>query len=378
MKNFEEDFYKVPEEPAFKIVSEEESIRLKKAEEEKQKEEQQRQQLEEERRYEEELMKRQQEYEQEYEQQYQEEYQRRKQQLDQIEQLRRSELDPDRIGDQFLEKLRARNRLIDAEEQQRMNEKHIMQHPNRYSIARMLRELDQPIVIVIRGLIGSGKSKAAKCIKEEIQELNEDLNVRVISIDDYFMEAVEINVLENGKRVTRKTIKYMYDHDKLDEYKDMMYQKLEKTLSNRQHEVIIMDACNNMKSDLDTIARIVHRFHRQSNHQSSLIICEMEEWNEGNCFKYGEHGRSVQDIHRMKRDWFDTPSDMNALDWNFKTSSAQQLKITRQDLESKPMHPELKRVLDHVDSNQKRMRGSGFGNSYPGRGGDYGQQDRRF
>lgn len=387
MRNFEEDFYKLPEEPNFRIVSDDEAIREKQAEAEKR----QQQQQDEERRYEEELRQRQQEYEKEYEQQYMEEYQRRKAQMDEIERLRRQELDPDRIGDQFLEKLKARNRIIDADEQQRMNEEteyiKMMQHPNRYSISRMIRELDQPIVIVIRGLIGSGKSKAAKCIKEEIMETDERINVRVISIDDYFMDPVETTVMEDGKRVTRKTIKYMYDPDKEEEYKDMMFSKLEKTLSNGQHAVVIIDACNNKKSDLDTVMRIVeqrsgsdqddeyHRNGNNSSNQASLIVCEMEEWNEANCFKHGTHKRAIQDIHRMKRDWFDTPSDMNALDWSFKTSKAQQLKITSKDLESKPMHPELKRVLDHVDNNQKRMRGeTNFG---PGPG-YHQQQDRRF
>jgi transketolase len=148
-----------------RIVSDDEAIRKKQAEAQKR----QQQQQEEESRYEEELRQRQQEYEKEYEQ-YMEEYQRRKAQMDEIERIRRQELDPDRIGDLFLEKLRARNRIIDADEQQRVNEEteyiKMMQHPNRYSISRMIRELDQNIVIVIRELIDSGKSEAATCIKD--------------------------------------------------------------------------------------------------------------------------------------------------------------------------------------------------------------------
>lgn len=363
--NFEEDFYNIPDEPEYRIVTDEatqEEIRRK----QQHQQQLQQQQAEEERRYEEELDRHQQEIEMEYasaqRSEYEKEVQRRRDQMSEISRLRRQELDPDRIGDQFLEKLRARNRLIDAEEQQRLEQEseyqRIMLHPNRYTIHRAVKECDRPVIVVLRGLIGSGKSKAAKCIKEEVQELDEDINCRILSLDDYFMDPVESKVVEQGKMVTRKTIKYRYDATKEDEYKDMMYEKLEKTLSKGDHEFIIIDACNNKERDLDAIFNVVQQQELDQDHNSgTILICEMEEWNEASCFKHGTHERSLQDIHRMKRDWFDTPSHMNALDWSFKTSKAQQLNLTSKDLEYKPINPELKRVLDHVErNNQKRFR----------------------
>lgn len=107
----------------------------------------------------------------------------------------------------------------------------------------------------------------------------------------------------------------------------MMVQKLNKTLREGQHEVVIMDACNNERSDMELIVDSCERFN------ASLLVCEMEEWNEAACFHNGTHDRTLQDIFRMKRDWYDTPSHMNALDWSFRTSNATQMKLTQKDLE---------------------------------------------
>jgi predicted kinase len=74
-----------------------------------------------------------------------------------------------------------------------------------------------------------------------------------------------------GKRVTRKTIMYMYDPDKEVEYNDMMFNKLEKTLSNGQHEVVIIDACNNKKSDLDTVMRIVEQYSGRTTDTIAMV-----------------------------------------------------------------------------------------------------------
>ena len=273
-----------------------------------------------------------------------------------IEMLRRRELDPNRIGDQFLEKLRKRNQILAREEQERLDreaeEQKLLSHPNRYTIERALKTLRKPIVIILRGLIGSGKSRAAKCIKEETTELDDEIMCRILSLDDYFMDAVEMEVMEDGKEVIRKKIVYQYDGEREEEYRELLYKKLDKTLQKGDHEVIVVDACNNKQRDLDAITDSCEH------HRASTIICEMEEWNEACCFHRGSHNRTLQDIHRMKRDWFDTPSDMNALDWSFKTTKAVQMKLTQQDLEQKPMDPALKRVLDKVEDNNKRLKSS--------------------
>ena len=256
-----------------------------------------------------------------------------------------SEADLNRIGDDLLERMRRGKRELDEEEARRAE---LAQHPQRYTIERALKQLRHPIVIILRGLIGSGKSLAAKCIKEEATDLDDEIMCRILSIDDYFMEEQETTSTENGKEVVKKKFVYKYDAKKERECREQLIDKLEETLKRGDHAVVIIDACNSYRREFESLRQVCRRF------RASVIVCEMQDWDVAACFHRGVHNRSLEDIHRMKKDWFDTPSEMNALDWSFSTSRATQMKLTPQELQSKPMPAELQKVCERSDLVRKK------------------------
>lgn len=70
------------------------------------------------------------------------------------------------------------------------------------------------IVVVMRGLPGSGKTHLANLFKQlEIKHFGN--TPRIISVDDYFMEENEVVELdpETGKNVKRIKMEYSYDAD---------------------------------------------------------------------------------------------------------------------------------------------------------------------
>lgn len=84
------------------------------------------------------------------------------------------------------------------------------------------------IVIIMRGVPGSGKSFISKMIKEKESEMQG--SVRILSIDDYFM-------VDNDE--------YEYEASMEESYTQYLLKAFKKTLMDNLYQFVIID-CNNI------------------------------------------------------------------------------------------------------------------------------------
>ncbi|KAF5834235.1 hypothetical protein DUNSADRAFT_9188, partial [Dunaliella salina] len=105
------------------------------------------------------------------------------------------------------------------------------------------------ILIVLRGLPGSGKSFLAKKIRDvEVEEGGEP--PRVHAIDDYFVAEVEKEVddptAKTGKGRKKKVyeMEYQYDPDMEAAYQKSLVRALTRTMDEGRYTFVVMDAPN--------------------------------------------------------------------------------------------------------------------------------------
>lgn len=98
------------------------------------------------------------------------------------------------------------------------------------------------IVILIRGAPGSGKSRAAKMIKER-EVKNGGTAPRLMSIDDYFINEVEEKVVnEAGKSSTETKMLYDFDSKMEKAYAESLLKAFRKQIDNGYFNFIVVDA----------------------------------------------------------------------------------------------------------------------------------------
>ena len=171
--------------------------------------------------------------------------------------------------------------------------------PMSLSLNQALRE-GRPLVIIIRGLPGSGKTCAGKLLQAEF--IDKDLNVKFFCLDEYFMEEEMTEVIENGKTIFRKGSKYKWiSQTQEDDYIGQMFQAFRLTFSSNSHDVIIVDAINNSKDHIDMYKDMVEN---HAHLEGTVLILEMKEMDPAKCFHLCKHNRSLQDIIRLKTVWY--------------------------------------------------------------------------
>ena len=171
--------------------------------------------------------------------------------------------------------------------------------PVSLSLNQALRE-GRPLVIIIRGLPGSGKTCAAKLLRAEL--IDKDLSVEFFCLDEYFMEEEMSEVIENGKTIFRKGLKYKWiSQTQEDDYIGQMFQAFRLAFSSNSHDVIIVDAINNSKDHIDIYKDMVESHPHL---KGTVLILEMKEMDPAKCFHLCKHNRSLQDIIRLKRVWY--------------------------------------------------------------------------
>lgn len=102
------------------------------------------------------------------------------------------------------------------------------------------------IVIIMRGIPGSGKSFLSKLIKEKEHEMGG--SARILSIDDYFID-------NDG---SSKQHSYEFDAKMEETYTQYLLKSFRKTLTDNLYECIIVDCKNTTLTHLNefyTIAR---------------------------------------------------------------------------------------------------------------------------
>ncbi|XP_054616961.1 YLP motif-containing protein 1 isoform X2 [Dunckerocampus dactyliophorus] len=164
------------------------------------------------------------------------------------------------------------------------------------------------IVVIMRGLPGSGKSHVAKLIRDKEVDCG-GAPPRVLVLDDYFMSEVEKveKDPDTGRRVKRKVLEYEYEPEMEDTYRSSMLKTFKKTLDDGFFPFIILDTINDRVKHFDQF------WSAAKTKGFEVYIAEITA-DTHTCSKRNAHGRSHKDITKMSNNWESTPRHMVRLD----------------------------------------------------------------
>ncbi|XP_030576741.1 YLP motif-containing protein 1 isoform X3 [Archocentrus centrarchus] len=177
-------------------------------------------------------------------------------------------------------------------------------------ILKLPGRLSRPerIVIIMRGLPGSGKSHVAKLIRDKEVECG-GAPPRVLVLDDYFMTEVEKveKDPDTGKRVKTKVMEYEYEPEMEDTYRSSMLKTFKKTLDDGFFPFIILDTINDRVKHFD-------QFWSAAKTKGFEVYLAEITADTQTCAKRNVHGRILKDIMKMSNNWEPSPRHMVRLD----------------------------------------------------------------
>lgn len=108
------------------------------------------------------------------------------------------------------------------------------------------------IVVIVRGLPGSGKTYVSKLLKEK-EIKNGGAVPRMLCIDDYFMVEVEKTDKDpdSGKRLKKTVMEYEYDPAMEETYRRSLLKSYKRQIDERYFNFIIVDAIFNKGRDVE-------------------------------------------------------------------------------------------------------------------------------
>ncbi|XP_016120117.1 YLP motif-containing protein 1-like, partial [Sinocyclocheilus grahami] len=164
------------------------------------------------------------------------------------------------------------------------------------------------IVVIMRGLPGSGKSHVAKLIRDKEVECG-GAPPRVLGLDDYFMTEVEKveKDPDSGKRVKTKALEYEYEPEMEDTYRSSMLKTFKKTLDDGFFPFIILDAINDKVKYFD-------QFWSAAKTKGFEVYLAEIATDHQTCAKRNIHGRTLKDITKLASGWESAPPHMLRLD----------------------------------------------------------------
>ncbi|KAG8379131.1 hypothetical protein BUALT_Bualt07G0056300 [Buddleja alternifolia] len=191
-----------------------------------------------------------------------------------------------------------------------VNASHILKHPHRAS-------RPDHIVIILRGLPGSGKSYLAKILRD-LEVENGGTAPRIHSMDEYFMMEVEkvedsegsrSNVSVRGRKQFTKTVmEYCYEPEMEEAYRSSMLKAFKKTLDEGAFPFVIVDDRNLRVADFAQFWATAKRSGYE------VYILEATYKDPAGCAARNVHRFTQNDIHRMAAQWEEAPSLYMKLD----------------------------------------------------------------
>ncbi|KAJ4826874.1 hypothetical protein Tsubulata_032453 [Turnera subulata] len=183
-----------------------------------------------------------------------------------------------------------------------INGTRLFRHPNRAT-------RPEHIVIILRGLPGSGKSYLARLLRDLEVENGCDAP-RIHSMDDYFMTEVE-KVEENDKssssargkkRSVKKVMEYCYEPEMEEAYRESMLKAFKKTLEDGNFKIVIVDDRNLRVADFAQFWALAKRLGYE------VYISEATYKDPVGCAARNVHGFTLDEIQKMAGQWEEAPA----------------------------------------------------------------------
>ncbi|KAI3513465.1 hypothetical protein L1887_20799 [Cichorium endivia] len=167
------------------------------------------------------------------------------------------------------------------------------------------------LVIILRGLPGSGKSYLAKVLRD-IEVENGGEAPRIHSMDEYFMTEVEkaedsdlskpSGSLRGKRQVMKKVMEYCYEPEMEEAYRASMLKAFKKTLDEGVYSFIIVDDRNLRVADFAQFWATAKR----SGYEVYLVEASYKD--PAGCAARNVHNFSLDDIQKMSTQWEEAPS----------------------------------------------------------------------
>ncbi|KAL0292101.1 UNVERIFIED_CONTAM: YLP motif-containing protein 1 [Sesamum calycinum] len=181
---------------------------------------------------------------------------------------------------------------------------HILKHPHRAN-------RPDHIVIILRGLPGSGKSYLAKILRD-LEVENGGTAPRIHSMDEYFMTEVEKVEQSDGSRssgsvrgkrpVMKKVMEYCYEPEMEEAYRSSMLKAFKKTLDEGAFPFVIVDDRNLRVADFAQFWATAKR----SGYEVYLLEATYKD--PVGCAARNVHGFTQTDIDKMANQWEEAPA----------------------------------------------------------------------
>ncbi|XP_073442991.1 YLP motif-containing protein 1 [Dendrobates tinctorius] len=201
------------------------------------------------------------------------------------------------------------------------------------------------IVVIMRGLPGSGKTHVAKLIRDKEVEYGGSAP-RVLSLDDYFMTEVEKveKDPESGRKVIKKVMEYEYEPDMEDTYRCGMLKTFKKTLDDGFFPFIILDSIH------DRVRHFEQFWSAAKTKGFEVYLAEITADTQ-TCAKRNVHSRKLKDLNKMADNWEAAPRHMIRLDIRSLLQDAAIEEVEMEDSEpSADPEQEVKKELEEEES----------------------------